>query len=139
MKITQESTQENLKLVVSIPSLTPSIYQALMNSDTYLNTSRSIKIRRFWTTKSVYGPWWQGLSRVSWSSFPKHINSIFYYCYHSCKDIQGPRETHIEIHASQELLWLLVHLRVLYQATFRSTSMDWRTLHQTTTIKLLCC
>jgi len=48
-------------------------------------------------------------------------------------------KTHVEIHILQELLRLLVCLRVMYQAASRSRRIDWRTLHLTTTIKLLCC
>ena len=54
MKITQETVQEKLKQVVSIPSSTPPIYQALMNCDTYLDTSQSIDVCKFWICKYVF-------------------------------------------------------------------------------------
>ena len=47
MKIIQETIQEKLNQIVSIPSSTPLIYQDLVNRDTYLDTSQSIEVCRF--------------------------------------------------------------------------------------------
>ena len=92
--------------------------------NTQLDTSWAIEVCIFWFFKSVFDPWWQGFSRVSWSRFPDYIKAIFYSCHHT------PKEKNIEIHAFVKLLRLLMRRRAMYQAAFKSTGVHWRTLHQ---------
>ena len=48
------------------------------------------------------------------------------------------RESHIEIHIFCEATTILRAIGFCYQVAFKFTSMDLKTLHSTTTIKLLC-
>ena len=126
-----------LKQVVSIPSSTPIIYQALMNCNTYLDTSQSIDVWRFWICKSVFWPWWQGFSTVSCSKSLEDIKAIIYlfiFIFYSCH------------HRHVDYYWDTCFCEAAVTSCaslgyvpsfFQISKHELKTLHQTTTIKLL--
>ena len=93
--------------------------------------------------------WWQKFSKILFSNLlddPSHtkkkkknllddIKALFNSHHHI--HTHTHTETCIEIHAFCEATALLCAIEIYNQVAFKSTSMDWKTLYSTTTIKLL--